>query len=105
MTTVAAKPGAPVAGEWHRPNRARRRGRNWEPDMTAEPGSWWLVLLDGLAGQAARVAEADRGEQQRVVPHVADCGDGLLPPPRPFATAIAVTNAVTVILTFTTASQ
>ncbi len=29
--------------------------------MTAEPGSWWLVLLDGLAGQAARVAEADRG--------------------------------------------
>jgi len=29
--------------------------------MTAEPGSWWLVLLGGLAGQAARVAEADRG--------------------------------------------
>jgi len=28
---------------------------------TAEPGSWWLVLLSGLAGQAARVAEADRG--------------------------------------------
>jgi two-component system, OmpR family, sensor histidine kinase KdpD len=28
--------------------------------MTAEPGSWWLVLLGGLAGQAARVAEADR---------------------------------------------
>ena len=27
----------------------------------AEPGSWWLVLLGGLAGQAARVAEADRG--------------------------------------------
>jgi two-component system sensor histidine kinase KdpD len=25
-----------------------------------EPGSWWLVLLGGLAGQAARVAEADR---------------------------------------------
>ena len=29
--------------------------------MTAEPGSWWLVMLGGLAGQAARVAEADRG--------------------------------------------
>src|ERR1700734_2836689 len=42
MTTVAAKP----AGN---------------PIMTAEPGSWWLVLLGGLAGQAARVAEADRG--------------------------------------------
>ena len=24
-------------------------------------GSWWLVLLGGLAGQAARVVEADRG--------------------------------------------
>jgi two-component system sensor histidine kinase KdpD len=35
MTTVAAKPAA--------------------------PGSWWLVLLGVLAGQAARVAEADRG--------------------------------------------
>ena len=35
MTTVAAKPAA--------------------------PGSWWLVLLGGLAGQAARVAEADGG--------------------------------------------
>jgi two-component system, OmpR family, sensor histidine kinase KdpD len=42
MTTVAAKP----AG-----NRI----------VTAEPGSWWLVLVSGLAGQAARVAEADRG--------------------------------------------
>ena len=42
MTTVAAKP----AGN---------------PIMTAEPGSWWLVLLGALAGQAARVAEADRG--------------------------------------------
>jgi two-component system sensor histidine kinase KdpD len=42
MTTVAAKP----AGH---------------PIMTAEPGSWWLVLLGALAGQAARVAEADRG--------------------------------------------
>jgi two-component system sensor histidine kinase KdpD len=29
--------------------------------MTAHPGSWWLVLLGGLAGQAARLAEADRG--------------------------------------------
>src|SRR6201996_53019 len=28
--------------------------------MTTEPGSWWLVLLGGLAGQAAQVAEADR---------------------------------------------
>jgi two-component system sensor histidine kinase KdpD len=42
MTTVATRP-------------AGRRV------MTAEPGSWWLVLLGGLAGQAARVAEADRG--------------------------------------------
>ena len=29
--------------------------------MTAEPGSWWLVLLGGLAGQAAQATEADRG--------------------------------------------
>jgi len=29
--------------------------------MTAEPGPWWLVLPGGLAGQTARVAEADRG--------------------------------------------
>ena len=42
MTTVAAKPaGSRIT--------------------MAEPGSWWLVLLGGLAGQAARVAEADRG--------------------------------------------
>jgi two-component system sensor histidine kinase KdpD len=41
MTIAAAKPAAPAA--------------------TAEPGSSWLVLLGGLAGQAARVAEADRG--------------------------------------------
>ena len=34
MTTVAAKPAA--------------------------PGSWWLVMLGGMAGHAARVAEADR---------------------------------------------
>jgi two-component system sensor histidine kinase KdpD len=31
------------------------------PAPAAEPGSWWLALLGGLAGQAARVAEADRG--------------------------------------------
>src|ERR1700722_3492179 len=29
--------------------------------MTAEPEPWWLVLLGGLAGQAAQVAEAARG--------------------------------------------
>ena len=29
--------------------------------MTPEPGSWWLLLLGGMAGQAAQVAEADRG--------------------------------------------
>src|SRR6266566_2792829 len=40
MTIVAVNPAAPAAEE--------------------EPGSWWLVLLGGLAGQAARVAEADR---------------------------------------------
>jgi two-component system sensor histidine kinase KdpD len=28
---------------------------------TAEPAWWWPVLLGGLAGQAMRVAEADRG--------------------------------------------
>jgi two-component system, OmpR family, sensor histidine kinase KdpD len=31
------------------------------PDRQLGAGSWWLVLLGGLAGQAARVAEADRG--------------------------------------------
>ena len=41
MTTVAAKPAGSRV-------------------MTAESGSW-LVLLGGLAGQAAQVAEADRG--------------------------------------------
>jgi two-component system sensor histidine kinase KdpD len=30
--------------------------------MTAEPGSWWLILLGGMAGQAAQVAEADRAQ-------------------------------------------
>jgi two-component system, OmpR family, sensor histidine kinase KdpD len=49
MTTVAANPPAPAAGqERHRPITAD------------ECGWWWLVLLGGLAGQAARVAEADR---------------------------------------------
>src|SRR5271154_6518456 len=48
MTTVAAEPAAPAA------DKERHR-------LTAEPGSWWLVLLGGLAGQAAQVAEADRG--------------------------------------------
>jgi two-component system, OmpR family, sensor histidine kinase KdpD len=43
MTTVAAKQAPPAGG----------------PE--AESGSWWLALLGGLAGQAARVAEADRG--------------------------------------------
>jgi len=43
MTIMAAKPAAPAAGE------------------ERQPGPWWLVLLGGLAGQAARVAEADRG--------------------------------------------
>jgi two-component system sensor histidine kinase KdpD len=28
--------------------------------MTAEPRSWWLLLLGSMAGQAAQVAEADR---------------------------------------------
>jgi two-component system, OmpR family, sensor histidine kinase KdpD len=51
--TVAAKPVAPAAEEQrHRPAGSRV--------MTAEPGSWWLLLLGGMAGQAAQVAEADR---------------------------------------------
>ena len=45
MTTVAAKPAGSRV-------------------MTAESGSW-LVLLGGLAGQAAQVAEADRGRAAR----------------------------------------
>jgi K+-sensing histidine kinase KdpD len=53
MTTVAARP----AGLGRR-GAAPAPG---SPVMTAEPRSWWLVLLGGLAGQAARVAEADRG--------------------------------------------
>src|SRR6478735_5837236 len=53
MTTVAAKPVAPAAEEQrHRPAGSRV--------MAAEPGSWWLLLLGGMAGQAAQVAEADR---------------------------------------------
>jgi hypothetical protein len=66
------------------------------PPSPAAPAGYGLRDEAGVSGG---------GEHQRVVPHVADCGDGLLPPPRPFTTAIAVTNAVTVILTFTTASQ
>ena len=50
MTIVPAKPAGYASGS---PTGSRI--------MTAEPGSWWLVLLSGLAGQAARVAEADRG--------------------------------------------
>src|SRR6478735_6642782 len=53
MTTVAAKPVAPAAEEQrHQPAGSRV--------MTAEPGSWWLLLMGGMAGQAAQVAEADR---------------------------------------------
>jgi two-component system, OmpR family, sensor histidine kinase KdpD len=53
MTTVAAKP----AGLGRRGAAPATGSRV----MMAEPRSWWLVLLGGLAGQAARVAEADRG--------------------------------------------
>jgi two-component system, OmpR family, sensor histidine kinase KdpD len=51
MTTVAARQAV----------RGRRGAAPADRVMTAEPGSWWLVLLGGLACQAARVAEADRG--------------------------------------------
>ena len=84
MTIVAAKPAAPAAEEErHRltalegvaalsldalssvaygPEAAALPARQLEARiMTAEPGSWWLVLLGSLAGRAARVAEADRG--------------------------------------------
>ena len=83
MTTVAAKPDAPAAEEQrHRLTafesvaalsldallsvayRSRGGRASGSPTasriMTAEPGSWWLVLLGGMAGQAAQVAEADR---------------------------------------------
>jgi two-component system sensor histidine kinase KdpD len=82
MTTVAAKPAA-AEQERHRltalegaaalsldalssvacgPEAATLPARQLGSRiMTAEPGPWWLVLLGGLAGQAARVAEADRG--------------------------------------------
>ena len=59
MTTVAAKlaahasPGGCASGS---PTESRI--------MPAEPGSWWLVLLGGMAGQAARVAEADRARAE-----------------------------------------
>ena len=84
MTIVAAKTAAPVAEEErHRltahegvaalsadavssvaygPEAACASGSpTGSRVMTADPGSWWPVLLGGLAGQAARVAEADRG--------------------------------------------
>ena len=70
MTTVAVTPVALAAGE----ERCRLtaldgvaacRAAGSLPGSrltaTAESGSRWLVLLGGLAGQAARVAEADRG--------------------------------------------
>jgi two-component system sensor histidine kinase KdpD len=49
MTTVAANPAAPADGQ-----------KRHRLIMADECGSWWLVLLGGLAGQAARVADADR---------------------------------------------
>ena len=84
MTIVAAKTAAPVAEEErHRltahegvaalttdavssvvygPEAACAPGSSTGSRvMTADSGSWWPVLLGGLAGQAARVAEADRG--------------------------------------------
>src|SRR5690242_1669494 len=83
MATVAAKPAAPAAEEQrHRltalesvaalsldallsaaygPEAAALPAPTESRVMTAGPGSLWLILLGGLAGQAARVAEADRG--------------------------------------------
>jgi two-component system, OmpR family, sensor histidine kinase KdpD len=70
MTTVAAKQAA-LAAEEERyrltaldavaADRAAGSLTRSRLMTTAGPGSWWLVLLGGLAGQAARVAEADRG--------------------------------------------
>ena len=68
MTTVAAKPPAPAAQEvQHQPAAPEGLAAlspdalsSGNQDMTAEPGSWWPVLLGSLAGQAARMAEADR---------------------------------------------
>jgi two-component system, OmpR family, sensor histidine kinase KdpD len=50
MTGEPEPPGDRVRGECS--TRAARGPR---------PGPWWLVLLSGLAGQAARAREADRG--------------------------------------------
>src|ERR1700729_3421182 len=83
MTIVAAKTAAPVAEEGrdrltahedvaalsidalsvaYGPEAACASGSpTGSRVMTADPASWWPVLLGGLAGQAARVAEADRG--------------------------------------------
>src|SRR5689334_6823946 len=88
MATVAAKPAAPAAEEQrHRltalesvaalsldallsaaygPEAAALPAPTESRVMTAEPGSLWLILLGGLAGQAARVAEADRGRAARL---------------------------------------
>ncbi len=56
MTTVAAKPEAPTSR-----GGCASGSATGSRVMEAEPGSWWLVLLGGLAGQANRAAEADRG--------------------------------------------
>jgi two-component system sensor histidine kinase KdpD len=70
MTTVAVTPAALAAGEERYRLTAldgvaarRAAGSLTESRLmtTAEPESWWLILLGGLAGQAARAAEADRG--------------------------------------------
>jgi two-component system sensor histidine kinase KdpD len=53
--------------------------------MTAEPGSWWLVLLGGMAGQAVQVAEAEESLDRlahlaagnRVELRVVDHGPGI----------------------------
>jgi two-component system, OmpR family, sensor histidine kinase KdpD len=50
MTGEPEPPGDRVSGE----------SSTWAP-RGSRPGPWWLVLLCGLAGQAARAREADRG--------------------------------------------
>jgi len=60
MTAVAAKPAA-YAPEKERHRLTALEGVAALSLVTAEPGSWWLALLSGLADQATRVAEADRG--------------------------------------------
>jgi signal transduction histidine kinase len=62
MTAVAANPAAPAA--------AQERHRLI---MADECGWRWLVLLGGLAGQAARVAEADR--ERAVFPRPVHVGE------------------------------